>query len=316
GHLGISKTLARLKLQLFWPGLKKDVTQYVKSCNTCQTTKPSQSKPSGLPWEYTGVDLTGPLPRTQRGNTHILVFVDYFSKWVEVFPVKETTSQVAAKKFVEEVFMKYDAPKYLISDRRTPFLSDLFETVTKLLGTEHRLTTAYHLQTNLTERVNRTLKTAIRAYTEDMHTTWDLYLPHIIFALCTVTHASTGHTPAFLLYGREMPTPVDLLLSPQPEWISEKTKDYTNDFTSSLREAHEQARKALSVSHQTQKSYYDQRWKPATFRVKDLVKAKLAPVYSGPYQIIQQLLDINYRLIRVSDGWDAGIFHAANMAPY
>uniref|UniRef100_H3A4B4 Gypsy retrotransposon integrase-like protein 1 n=1 Tax=Latimeria chalumnae TaxID=7897 RepID=H3A4B4_LATCH len=322
GYLGISKTLARLKLQVFWPGLKKDVTQYVKSCNTCQTTKPSQSKPSGLmipitpqyPWEYVGVDFTGPLPRTQRGNTYILVFVDYFSKWVEVFPVKEATSQVAAKKFVEKVFMRHGAPKYLISDRGTPFLSDLFETATKLLGTEHRLTTAYHPQTNLTERVNHTLKTAIRAYIEDKHTTWDLYLPHITFALRTATHASTGHTPAFLLYGREIPTPVDLLLSPQPEWISEKTKDYADDLTSSLREAHEQARKALSASHQTQKSYYDQRWKPVTFRVKDLVKAKLAPVYSGPYQIIQQLSDVNYRLIRVSDGWDAGIFHAANMA--
>lgn len=66
--------------------------KYVVSCCSCQATKPSQRKTAGLmvpiqpqrPWEYAGVDYVGPLPRTQRGNAYILVFVDYFSKWIEV----------------------------------------------------------------------------------------------------------------------------------------------------------------------------------------------------------------------------------------
>ncbi len=72
GHLGITKTLARLKLRFFWPKMASEVKKYVTSCTVCQLTKPSQRKPAGLmvpigpqkPWEYVGVDFVGPLPRT------------------------------------------------------------------------------------------------------------------------------------------------------------------------------------------------------------------------------------------------------------
>lgn len=165
GHLGFSKTLARLRLRFFWPKMAADVKRYVTSCSVCQLTKPSQRKPAGLmvpispqkPWEYVGVDFVGPLPRTKSGNTYLLVSVDYFSKWIEVCAVREATARVAAGKFISEVFARHGAPTYLISDRGSPFVSELFEHV----GSIHRLTTAYHPQTNATERVNRTLKTAI-----------------------------------------------------------------------------------------------------------------------------------------------------------
>ncbi|KAL7871425.1 hypothetical protein SRHO_G00064080 [Serrasalmus rhombeus] len=160
GHLGITKTLARLRLRFFWPKLRKDVKTYVLSCPVCQLTKPCQKKPAGLlvpihasePWEVAGVDFVGPLPRTAAGNTYILVFVDYFSKWIEVSAVREATAQVAASKFQSEVFARHGAPKYLISDRGTPFMSELFNQIMKILGSEHCLTTAYHPQTNATER--------------------------------------------------------------------------------------------------------------------------------------------------------------------
>lgn len=105
GHLGFSKTLARLRLRFFWPKMAADVKRYVMSCSVCQLTKPSQGKPAGLmvpispqkSWEYAGVDFVGPLPRTACSNAHLLFFVDYFSKWIKVRAVKEAT---AAGKFV------------------------------------------------------------------------------------------------------------------------------------------------------------------------------------------------------------------------
>lgn len=84
--------------------------------------------------------------------------------------VREATAQVAANKFISDVFAHHGAPSYLISDRGTPFMNELFEHIVSTLGTEHRLTTAYNPQTNATERVNHTLKTAIRAYVGDKHT--------------------------------------------------------------------------------------------------------------------------------------------------
>lgn len=112
GHLAIAKTLAHLWLRFFWPNIASDVKKYVFSCPVCQVTKPSQKKPVGLmvpiqpqrPWEYTDIDYIGPLPHTSIGNAYILVFVDYFSKWLEVSAVREATAPIAANQFISDVF--------------------------------------------------------------------------------------------------------------------------------------------------------------------------------------------------------------------
>uniref|UniRef100_A0A3P9D155 Gypsy retrotransposon integrase-like protein 1 n=1 Tax=Maylandia zebra TaxID=106582 RepID=A0A3P9D155_9CICH len=147
GHLGIAKTLARMQSRFYWPKMASEVKRYVLSCPVCQLTKPSQRKPAGFmvpispqrPWEYAGVDFVGPLPRTASGNSYILVFVDYFSKWIEVCAVRDATARVAASKFINEVFARHGAPRYLISDRGSPFVSELFDSVLSTLGSTHPL---------------------------------------------------------------------------------------------------------------------------------------------------------------------------------
>lgn len=338
GHLGMTKTIARLKLRFYWPKMSSDAKKYVASCTVCQFTKPSQRKPAGFmvpirpqrPWEYTGVDFVGPLPRTPCGNAYILVFVDYFSKWVEVSAVREATAQVAASKLLSEVFARHGVPNYLISDRGSPFVSELFRHVLTTLGSEHRLTTAYHPQTNATERVNRTLKTAIRAYVGNKHTAWDRYLPQICFALRTAPHESTGQSPSMLLYGRELNTPLDLITQPNSDGGDEPGIPYPESLESSIREAHDHARSVLDEKHDKRKKYYDKRRRPVSYSVNELVRikthprsdalanftAKLAPLYAGPYQIAQKLSEVNYRLIDASTGADAGVFHVVNLLPF
>uniref|UniRef100_A0A3P9DAT6 Integrase catalytic domain-containing protein n=1 Tax=Maylandia zebra TaxID=106582 RepID=A0A3P9DAT6_9CICH len=318
--------------------MNSDVKKYVVSCCLCQTTKPSQRKTAGLmvpiqpqrPWEYAGVDYVGPLPRTQRGNAYILVFVDYFSKWVEVSAVREATAQVAANKFITDIFARHGSPSHLISDRGTPFVSELFEHVLLTLGTEHRLTTAYHPQTNATERVNRTLKTAIRAYVGDKHTSWDKYLPQICFALCTAPHESTGLSPSMMLYGRELDMPLDLVTQPSWEGLSNPETPHSDNLRALLRDAHEHARLVLGESHERQKRYYDLRRRTVSYEVGDLVRvkshpnsdassnfsAKLAPLYTGPYRISKGMSDVNYSLTTVDTGERVGVFHVANMQPF
>uniref|UniRef100_A0A8C6WG70 Integrase catalytic domain-containing protein n=1 Tax=Neogobius melanostomus TaxID=47308 RepID=A0A8C6WG70_9GOBI len=295
-----------------------DVKRYVTSCSVCQFTKPCQKKPAGLmvpivpqkPWEYVGVDFVGPLPRTPAGNAYLIVFVDYLTKWVEASAVREATSQVAAGKFVTDIFARHGAPTYLISDRGSPFVSELFEHVVSALGSVHRLTTAYHPQTNATERVNRTLKTAIRAYVGDKHTSWDKYLPQICFALRTAPHDSTGQTPSMMLYGRELDTPLDLITQPSSDGVDEPA--------------------ALDYSHDRQRHYYDLRRRHATYSVGDLVRvkthprsdaqsnftAKLAPLFEGPLRVSQKLGTVNYKLTWVDSGTDAGVYHIVNMQPF
>lgn len=338
GHLGIAKTLSRLQKRVYWPGMRGEVKKYVLSCEKCQLTKPTNRKPAGYmqpvvasyPWEFAGVDFVGPLPRSTRGNEYILVFVDYFTKWVEICPVREATADVAARKFVSEVFARHGAPKYLVSDRGVQFVSVFFETVVASLGSVHRLTTAYHPQSNQTERVNRTIKTAIRAYVGTKHREWDLFLPHISFALRTAPHQSTGDTPAFLLYGRDLNTPLDLWLQADEECAPESMDSYKSELTSMLQDAYDHVRQTMAASHDTQKKYYDKRRRHTVFKVGDLVRlkshprssaaagfaAKLAPVYKGPYRVVQVMSDLNYRLVDNLSEEDIGVHHVSNLLPF
>ncbi|XP_029112112.1 uncharacterized protein LOC114911879 [Scleropages formosus] len=338
GHLGITKTLGRLQRRVYWPGMRGDVKRYVQSCVTCQLSKPANQKPGGYlkpvvatyPWEFAGVDFMGPLPRSGRGNEYILVFIDYFTKWVEICPVREATAATAARKFVSEVFARHGAPAHLVSDRGVQFVSDFFEEVVAAMGSDHRLTTAYHPQSNQTERVNRTIKTAIRAYVGRKHRDWDLHLPLISFALRTAPHQSTGDTPAFLLYGRDLNTPLDLWLSPSPQYMADSVADYKVELTSALREAYDHVRESLAESQSTQKKHYDKNRRAVSFQVGDLVKlkahprsdasagfsAKLAPVYKGPYRITKVLSELNYKLSRVADAADGGVHHVSNLLPF
>ncbi len=279
GHLGMTKTIVRLKLRFYWPKLSSDARKYVASCAVCQFTKPSQRKPAGLmvpiypqkPWHYTGVDFIVPLPCTPCGNAYILIFVDYFSKRVEVSAVKEATARVAASKLLSEVFARHGAPAYLISDRGSPFVSEFFNHVLTTLGSEHRLTTAYHPETNATERVNRSLKTAICAYVGNKHTAWDRYLPQICIALRMAAHKSTGHSPSMLLYGHELNTPLDIITQPNSDGMDEPGIPYPGSLESSIREAHDHARSTLDEIHAKRKKHYDQRCRPGSYSVDELV---------------------------------------------
>uniref|UniRef100_A0A672LUK9 Integrase catalytic domain-containing protein n=1 Tax=Sinocyclocheilus grahami TaxID=75366 RepID=A0A672LUK9_SINGR len=305
--------------------MRGDVRTYLSSCTVCQLTKPSQLKPAGLlvpvhatePWEYVGVDFVGPLPWTASGNQYILVFVDYFSKWVEASDVREASAQGTASKFVGDIFARHGAARHLISDRGAPFLSVL-------------LTTAYHPQTNATERVNRTLKTAIRAYVGDKHMSWDRYIPQICFALRTAPHESTGFSPARMLYGRELTTPLDHLSQPPTDYLNDPMLSRPDVLRNTLSITHDHARVALEASHEKQKRHYDLRRQTIEYAPGDLVRlkthprsdaaanfaAKLAPLYGGPYQIMQRLSEVNYRLTSVDGAQDLGVVHVINLQPF
>ncbi|CAF1205235.1 unnamed protein product [Adineta steineri] len=103
-HLGRRKTLSRLTSRFYWSHMRRDVINYVRACILCQQYKPDNKKPGGLmkpiivsePWYTVGIDITGPLPKTRRGNRFILVVVDYFTKWVELFLLQSTKATTIA----------------------------------------------------------------------------------------------------------------------------------------------------------------------------------------------------------------------------
>ena len=111
-HQGIARTKARLKEKFYWFNLGLDVKRYVTTCSVCSQNKkldcygrcPLTEYQAGAPMERVHIDFLGPLPKTPRGNEHILMMVDQFTKWVECVPLPSQTAEVTARAAVNEFF--------------------------------------------------------------------------------------------------------------------------------------------------------------------------------------------------------------------
>lgn len=153
GQSGIHKTLGRLKENVYWEGMKADVTAFVNSCNIRRQTKHPNHKPYGLlqplpipngVWEDISLDFIVGLPSFQ-GNTMVLVVVDRFSKAAHfgMLPTHLNAVKVADL-FAKMVCKLHGMPKSIVSDRDPIFMSNFWRELFKLSGTRRRMSTAYH----------------------------------------------------------------------------------------------------------------------------------------------------------------------------
>ena len=145
--------------------MRADVRRHCHACLVCASRKgtdrasrpPLQPIPVGGPFHRVGVDILK-LPASFEGNQYAVVFLDYLTKWAEVFPASDQTAQTVAKLFVEGIVCRHGAPQELLLDRGPNFLSELFLEVCRLLEVKKVNTSVYHPQTNgLVERFNATL---------------------------------------------------------------------------------------------------------------------------------------------------------------
>jgi len=100
----------------------------------------------------------GPLPRSTNRKEYLLVFVDYFSRWVELLPIRSARAQNVASIFRKDILTRWGVPDFILSDRGAQVVSSVFRELCENWSVTPKLTTAYHPQTNMTERVNRTPK--------------------------------------------------------------------------------------------------------------------------------------------------------------
>jgi transposase InsO family protein len=225
GHLGRDRTIQRIQERYFWPGLVADAERWCASCIQCLETKTParqyrirlEAVPvPGEPWDLVSVDATGPFPTTKRGNTQIVVFTDHLTRWVEAFAVPDIKTATLADLLVEHIVCRHGAPRTLLSDQGSSFISELAAAVYARLGVKKIQASAYHPQTNgLVERYNRTMKEMLAKYVDSRHSDWDSYLPYVTFAYNTSVHSGLdGLSPFQMLHGRRPTLPIDAMLLP------------------------------------------------------------------------------------------------------
>ena len=219
-HLGERKTLQKLKARFYWPGYTADTKEWCRSCEPCAQRKAPNPKPraplvniqAGHPMQLVATDIVGPFPVSSSGNSYILVAADYFTRWIEAYPIPCQEAPVVTRKLVDGMFCRFSPPEQLLSDQGRQFESQLLTEVCKLLGIQKSRTTSYHPQCDgLVERWNRTLLQSLATSVSDHPENWDEFVTKICFAYNTSVHPTTGFSPFYLTFGRQARLPVDLM---------------------------------------------------------------------------------------------------------
>ena len=306
GHLGKDKTIEQVKRRFYWPRMDEEIAQYVTSCDACQRNKPSHQAKSGLhqplpvprwPWQQVSLDLITGLPRSAAGHDAIVVFVDKLTKMVHY--VATTTSVSApqlATLFMREVCRLHGVPESILSDRDPRFTAHFWRALWSQLGTKLAMSTAFHPQTDgQTERANRTLEEMLRAYVNFRQTDWDVHLSALEMAINSARQASTGFSPFYLNYGKEIRLPLDAAIEAARRCRNPEAAERIQR----LREDIEQARASIEKAQRRQGRYVDRHRRAVTFAVGEQVllstehlklagsnrTAKFTFRYIGPFRV-------------------------------
>lgn len=159
--------------------------------------------------EVIAFDLFGPLPKSSNNKNKIFIVEDVATRWVELFALEQATAEESVKILLNEIILRYGTPRRFISDNGTQFVCSVMQQLAYCLDITHGFTPVYHTETNPVERRNRDMKTQLALFVGDCHTTWPEKLASIRFAMNTAVLSSTGYSPAYLTFGRQLRTPDD-----------------------------------------------------------------------------------------------------------
>ncbi|KAK3922326.1 Gag-pol polyprotein [Frankliniella fusca] len=338
GHLSANKMLEKIGRHYYWPGMCSEVKLWCMCCSVCRrkfgggqrVRAPLTLHNVGAPWERVGVDIAGPFPTTERGNRYLLIAVDYFSRWPEALPIPSVHSHVVARALVDHIFCRFGVPQELHSDRGSSFESEVFKSVMELLGVRKTRSTPQRPQSNgAAERLIRMVTVHLALIVQTAQRTWDLQVPLVMMSLRVAPHATTGVSPAMLLFGRQLGLPPGLARGYPPGTAALPSRlEYPSWLQSELYRLHHETRDYAAAVALRQKERYDVRAKRHPYKVADRVwlfeprrrvgrAPKLESWWTGPWEILDIINDVTAR-IRLADKPPSRprTFHVDRLAPY
>ena len=348
GHPGYTRTLELVRTHFYWVAMARDVRRFVEECPVCQVEKGDHTmtrgrlQPLQLPekkWEEVMIDFIFKLPPTSKGHNGIMVVIDRATKMTHLIPCDETaTASDVAYLYWSRVGSLHGLPHCIYSDRDVRFTGTFWRSLWAHMGTELRMSTAFHPQTQgLVERTNQTCEQVLRCLIHEMGEVreWDLLLPMVEFVLNSYPNRSTGYSPFYLNWGYHPVTPQIFLRDQQPV-----TNESVAQFMSRMDRLFTRSQENVRRANQRSKANYDRRRREAEYAIGDRVllstehlhrqgtPQKLQRKFVGPFPIIARHGTVAYELklpstwkrhpvfhVSLLKKWKSGVFVPSPEAP-
>jgi hypothetical protein len=317
--------------------MRKQVETVVSECDLCNKSKASRHAPYGLlqplpvpqkAWKSIAFDFIVKLPLSKEPMTgvtydSIWVVTERVTKYGYFVPYKESSdARELAYAFLKTVVSQHGLPDEIISDRDKLFTSKFWKSLMAQLGANHKLSTAFHPQTDgQTERLNQTLEQYLRSYVNEQQDNWVELLPLAQFAYNSARSESTQTTPFFANYGYE------------PEAYRQPRKDDTKAeqatlLVEKLQGLHTHLATDIEFNNQRSAAYANKKrsMEPPLKRgdkvylLRKHIKTKRPSTKLdfkklGPFEIIEKVGPVNYKLRLPQNSRLHPVFHVSLLEP-
>ncbi|KAL0206925.1 hypothetical protein P9112_012636 [Eukaryota sp. TZLM1-RC] len=216
GHPSKAESLDKLRnSDYWWPNMLTDKNKHVQDCPSCQKTKPVSKlhvPPTGSLWAdrpfaRVNADIIGPLPEDKEGYKYILVFIDSFSRFTIIVPLKKINVNLTADALNYKVCAIFGIPFQIHSDNGPEFSKAVFDELSKFLGIEVSKSIPRFSQSNgLVERRHRDILQNLRKLLVDFNAydVWSEYLPYVQLLINSFKSSITNHTPYQVIFGSDV----------------------------------------------------------------------------------------------------------------
>lgn len=214
GHRGVKATVRKLKEEGHtWDGLTSHVTSFIDQCPTCQKLSTLSSLSHSDRYTLATLKMSSKIAvdtlmvgqEDNKGNKYIIVILDTFTRWIELFPVPNLEAQTAVDIMIQH-FGRYGIPHSVVTDNGSQFINSLFDQLYSLTGiSQIRITPYSHEENGMVERSIREVLRHLRCIVSDRrcHHRWSSVLPMVQRIMNTTINTVTQVSPAQLVYGTE-----------------------------------------------------------------------------------------------------------------
>lgn len=275
GHFSWQKTEQILKREYWFPKMTDKIKKITNNCVKCVLVNKKQGKndcflnpidKNPVPLDTYHIDHLGPLPSTKKTYNHIFVVIDGFTKFIWLYPVKNTTAEEVITKLNQQS-ITFGNPRRIISDRGPAFTSNIFKEYCNTENIQHVLiTTGVPRANGQVERINRVIIPILSKLSIENPREWWKHVGIIQQIINSTFHRSIKKTPFEVMIGKKIRRKND------PELKQLVEEELLKIFELDRSEIREEARQnILKIQDENKKTFNRRRKKAIKYSMGDIV---------------------------------------------